>query len=213
MGTMATMVERVRDDLNRGTAYDARIRLAILRAIRHYRTEQFAFNRARYGFNFTPGSAYVTFPADWQDTIRVILDRGTGQGFEPLDPVPIGLLDDWDRDRSADNGEPCYYATDERRLRVYPAPDETYSAELTYYSDLIGSASASLSDSFSCGWFTEGEHLICTWALAEINSKFIDGPEAKQRARELLGEAEIIRASLIRGADQEQSGGTIRPCL
>ncbi len=121
VSTIALMLDR--DDLSAiqselVTLADAQIR----RDVRHWRQ----IKRA----TATLDSRYLPLPNDWQETIRLQIDA-TGTGALQL----ISMEDMADRRAVNANavGKPSAYAHVGADIEVWPTPDASYSAELTYY--------------------------------------------------------------------------------
>ena len=200
MPGLATVVSRIRTDLDRGTDFDSRIKEALENAIKFYRAKRFGWNEARIGF--ATADEYRSLSVDVVKIDTLTVDR-TSTRF-PLIPKP----NDWIIERKVDpnfTSEPVYYAMAGRQLRFYPAPDQTYSFEATALLDLR-EISVSASDSASNAWLNEGEELIRMRAMAEVLEVYIDGPEALVKAdrcrirereayQQLRSEANLLAAS------------------
>lgn len=106
------------------------------RNVRHWKME------ARTTFDIT--ARFVDLPADWRSTVRLMTTSGSTQELELISQAEL-----LDRKRLAENtaGCPKYYALVAGQLEVYPAPDDTYPAELVYIQDI-----PALSDSNTSNW-------------------------------------------------------------
>lgn len=106
------------------------------RDVRHWRME----NRATATLN----NQYLTRPADWVETIRLVM---LGNGTRPLQYLSTAAMDER-RGNSADvAGEPRYYRHIENQFEVFPSPDSNTSAELVYTQKI-----PELSDSTASNW-------------------------------------------------------------
>ena len=78
MSTFATMVERIRSEINRGTAYDTAIKWAIHNAIQFYKHRRFTWNVKSATTTTSAGVEYYAFPADFleADMMRVTYPSG-----------------------------------------------------------------------------------------------------------------------------------------
>lgn len=207
MSTYADLVEEIRDDIDRGTVYDDSIRAAIWRAIKFYRATNFGFNVKRGSFE--SGSRYTSLSSDCIAIETLKVDLSTS--WDPLISVNYKELH-WDDLQQADSSRPTHYAMEGRELRLYPAPDQTYSFAMTYLYDLPG-VSASASDDASNAWTDEAGELIRLHATIDVLETKIKGPDALQDAQALrLRELEIARRLQAR-AGRENRGGGIKPWI
>lgn len=215
MSGLATVISRIRTDLDRGTAYDSRIRQAIEDAIHYYRAIRFGFNSRRTTFTVT--SEYTSLTADWLEVDALALELSAGE-VRPLQERPWPWIHNRARDASLSD-EPCDFAIQNRQLRLYPPPDQTYSVQMVYLYDLGGvltdgsGASLSASDSFSNAWTKEAEQLIRMHAQADILINYIKGPEAIADGERCMGMASMLERRLKRRANREQSSGKIEAWL
>lgn len=207
MATLGNVVARIREDLNRGSDYDARIKRAVAEAIRFYRSKRLGFNVKRAYAVLTSGNEYVSLPTDWIEADFLQLndnDRRT-----PMEEVTY----DWIEDRCEDTterGEPYKYAIQHRTLRLYPIPDRTYTLMLSFQYELKD-VSESASDEATNAWLDEAEELIRKHAMSELYVLYIDGPDSMNKGQYLRMEcSDQILPVLEAQAAREQSSGKIK---
>lgn len=210
MSDLGTMVARIREDLDRGIDYDARIRRAIDSAIRFYRAKRLGFNLKRARAVLTSGHEIVSLPLDWVEADFLRLEQNDQR--HPLDEVTY----DWIEDEYLDDdirGRPCYYAIQHRELRLAPTPDQTYTLMMSFQFELQN-VSISASDGETNAWMTEAEELIRKHAMADVLVSYIGGPESIATGQMLRRECdEVILPALEASAAREQSSGKIRAWL
>ena len=207
MGTYAELVDEIRDDIDRGTAYDNAIHAAIWRSIKFYRATNLGFNVKRGAF--TTGAQYTSLTADCIGIETLKLDLSTS--WDPLISISYKELH-WEDLRQSDSGRPTHYAMEGRELRLYPVPDQTYSFAMTYLYDLP-EVSASASNDVANSWTTEADELIRLHATIDVLETKVKGPEALQDAQALrLREAQVLRQLQARAGRENRSGG-IKPWI
>lgn len=213
MPGLSTVVSRIREDINRGTDFDARIKRALEDGIHYYRAIRLGFNSKRKTFLVT--SEYSSLTANWIEADYLTLER-TGTRNPLTEKTQYWINDRADPNSSS---EPIYYAIQNRQLRLYPSPDQSYSVEMSYLYDLGGvltdgaGAEFSATDSFSNAWLGEAEALIRMHATVDLLENFIDGPEAHAKAERLRLREEQELKQLKRRANREQGSGMIEPFL
>ena len=207
MTGLATVVAAIRSDINRGASFDSRIKEAIANAIAFYRARRYGFNTRRKT-NFSISTEFTSLTATWLEMDYLKIAVNNGSFLKTLREEDYVLLSERITDLSLSD-EPQRFAIQNRLLRVYPAPDMSYSAEMQFLANLP-EVSASASDSASNAWLTEGYELIKTHATIEVLETYIDGDEAPIKAQRLrLREAEVER-ELKRRGNREQSSGRVR---
>lgn len=205
--SLGTMVRRIREDLDRGNDYDARIKQAIVDAISFYKSRRLGFNIKRARALLTSGNEQVSLPTDW---IEADFLRIEDSGFrEPMEEVTY----DWMEHNYLNDdirGRPKYYAIQHRELRLAPIPDRSYTLVLSYQYDLQN-VSISASDGETNAWLTEAEELIRKHAMADLYVTYIGGPEAIALGNLLRREcSDEILPVLESRAAREQSSGRIK---
>lgn len=206
MTGFATTVARIRSDINRGSDFDARIKEAIQNAIQYFRGRRFGFNTLTKT-NFSISTEYTSLTANLIgiDYLKIVV----GSFLKELTPESYVLLNRRFRDTSLSD-EPQYYGMQDRLLRVYPRPNQSYSCEMHFLADLT-SVSACASDSASNAWLTEGYELIKTHATVEMLEVYISGDDAAvEKAQRLRGREDQVEAALKRRANLEQAGKRVR---
>jgi hypothetical protein len=205
MTGLATVVARIRGDLNRGSDFDARIKEALQNAIQFYRARRYGFN-TRTKNNFSISTEYTSLT---YNVLEVDYCKITVTSFKKeLIEENYLLLSRRARDLSLSD-EPQYFAIQDRLLRVYPAPDKSYSVSMHFLMDLTN-VSLCASDSASNAWLTEGYDLIKTHAMVEMLEVYIGGDEAFARADRLKLRETDVEAAMKRRANIEQGSGRVR---
>lgn len=210
MSNLGEMVERIREDIDRGDHYDARIKRAIADSIRFYRTKRLGWNIKRAYAVLTPGNEYVSLPTDWIEADLLRLDKDEDR--EVLEEVTYDWIDD-ENVQGDQRGRPRSYAIQHRTLRLFPIPEQTYTLMFSFQYELKD-VSVSASDGATNAWLDEGEELIRKHAMSELYVHYIDGPDSIVKGQMLRRECsdEIIPV-LEAQAAREQSSGKIRPWL
>lgn len=207
MATLGEVVTRIREDIDRGSDYDSRIKRAIAEAIRFYRSKRLGFNIKRAYAVLTSGNEYVSLPTDWIEADLLRLDKDDDR--EVLEEVTYDWIDD-ENVAGDQTGRPNKYAIQHRTLRLYPIPDQTYTLMFSFQYELKD-VSASASDGATNAWIDEGEELIRKHAMSELYVLYIDGPESVAKGRLLRREcSDEILPVLEAQAAREQSSGRIK---
>jgi len=207
---LGTMVRRIREDVNRGSDFDARIKQAIVDAIYFYRNSRLGFNIKRARALLTSGNEQVSLPLDWieADFLRLEED-GMRQTMEEV-------TYDWIEDRQendSDRGKPYRYAIQHRELRVYPIPDRSYTLVLSFQYELQN-VSINASDGETNAWLIEAEQLIRKHAQGDLYVNYIDGPESIAKGQLLRREcSDEILPVLEALAGRQQSSGKFKPWI
>jgi hypothetical protein len=207
MTGFSTLVSDIREDLNRGTNYDDRIKRAIVNATKFYRARRLSFNEIQG--TFQTNITETSLSSDWiaVDSFKRI--DAAGQKF---DVEERNWLDLERMDVAAATGEPIYYAREARLLRLYPAPDVTYSFSIAGFQALPA-VTLDASDSFSNAWFDEGYELITMHAMAEILTIYRKSPEDAQQAQACRTREQEVYNELKREAVLNNATGQVTPFL
>jgi hypothetical protein len=207
MSGLVKLVSRIRDDINRGSDFDARIKQAIEDSIFYYRNVRLGFNTKRK--TFVVAAEYVSLTANWIETDYITLERSSYRN------ALTEKTFHWVNEQNADpnySSEPIYYAIQNRQLRLFPSPDQSYSVQMSYLYDLQN-VSLSASDSASNAWTNEARNLIQMHSAIDLLENYIDGPEAQAKAARLrIRETDELK-QLKRRANREQGSGMIEPFL
>jgi hypothetical protein len=207
MSNLGQMVARIREDLNRGSDFDARIKRAIADSIRFYRSKRLGFNIKRAYATLTSGNEYVSLPTDWIEADLLRLDKDDDR--EVLEEVTYDWIDD-ENVAGDQRDRPCKYAIHHRTLRLYPIPDQTYTLMFSFQYELRD-VSVSASDGASNAWLDDGEELIRKHAMSELYVHYIDGPDSVAKGQLLRMEcSDQILPVLEAQAAREQSSGRIK---
>lgn len=210
--SLLTVRTNIRTDLNRGSAAltDARIDEAIQTVIANLRGRRLGFNVKRDGI--TLGSEYVTLPDDFLEIDSLKADFSSYT--RPLiETTPAWIIDE---NRDPDfTSEPVRFAVQRdgstRELRLYPPPDQTYSAEMRYLFDLA--ESASWTDSLELAWFDEAYLVVKYAAMAELEFAYIGDQDGQMKGGLYQAMAEKHLKALESEVGNEQSTGLIQPCI
>lgn len=210
MATLGQVVEKIREDLNRGSDADTRIKRAICEAIRFYRNKRVGWNLKRAYATLTSGNEYVALPSDWIEADLLRLDQEDRR--DVLEEVSYDWIDE-ENEYALLRGRPMKYAIQHRTLRIYPTPDQTYTLMFSFQYELKD-VSESASDLATNAWLDEGELLIRKHAMGDLYVNYIDGPEAIAKGELLLREcSDQILPALESQAAREQSAGRIKAWL
>lgn len=210
MSDLGTIVADIREDLNRGTDFDARIKRAIETAISYYKTKRLGFNVKRAQAVLTSGHETVVLPTDWIEADFLRLEEDDKR--QPIDEVNYDWIED-EQLTGESRARPFKYAIQHRNLRLYPVPDKSYTLILSFQFQLTD-VSRSASNGASNAWLTEGEELIRKHAMSDLLVNYIDGDEATQKGLLLRTDCEErILPMLEAQAAREQSSGKIKAWL
>lgn len=205
MATLGGAIADIREDLNRDTTFDTRIQKALVNAIKFYRARRYGFNTKRKTFQLA--GEFTSLTTNFIEIDYAKLEIGTR--YKPLGERNYNWLNEQLRFQSL-SAEPLWFAVQNRNLRVYPPPDQSYSVQIAYLFDLTG-ISLSTSDSTTTNaWLDEGYDLIRLHAMVEMLELYIDGDDAIKKAQVLRMREEETERELKRRANREQSSGTIR---
>ena len=210
MATLGQVVAKIREDLNRGSDADTRIKRAVCEAIRFYRNHRLGWNIKRAYATLTSGNEYVSLPSDWIEADLLRLDQEDRR--DVLEEVSYDWIDE-ENEYAAMRGRPMKYAIQHRTLRIYPTPDQTYTLMFSFQYELKD-VSESASDGVTNAWLDEGEELIRKHAQSDLLIHYIDGPEAIDKGRLIRMEcSDQILPALESQAAREQSAGRIKAWL
>jgi len=210
MSTFGQVVERIREDIDRGSNYDSRIKRAIVEAIVFYKSRRLGFNTKRSRALVTSGMEMLALPTDWVEADFLRLEND-GQRL-PFDEVTYDWIEQR-RDNDNDRGQPEKYAIQHRELRLWPVPDHSYTLVFSFHYELKD-ISISASDGAENAWLTEAEQLIRTRAKGDILINYIDGDEATKKGLLMysLCEEQYL-PPLEAQAAREQSAGKVQGFL
>jgi hypothetical protein len=204
---LGTMVQRIREDLDRGSSIDTRIKSAICDAIVYYQTSRLGFNTKRARALVTSGMEMLSLPLGWVEADYLRLE-------DDGDRIPFKEVTyDWIEDRKENDderGQPEKYAIQHRELRLWPIPDHSYTLVFSFQYELP-EVSISASDEATNAWMTEGEQLIRSWAMGDVLINYIGGQEAIDKGLALQARSEnMYLPKLEARAAREQASGKIR---
>lgn len=165
MATLGAMLDNIsvllaRTDLT--GSLSATAKLAVARAIDHYKADQFWFTEGRVSFTASAGQAEYTLSASTLAILAVNITLG-GSTY------PLTQLLETDRAAMNTNtltGSPNYFSVFGNRFIPYPAPNSTYTVEITCTRDQ-GTLTATTS---SNNWTNIAEALIearASWWLCQ----------------------------------------------
>jgi hypothetical protein len=202
-----TMVRRIREDIDRGSSYDSRIKQAICDAIVNYQTCRLGFNTKRARALITSGMEMLSLPTDWVEADYLRLEDD-GQRI-PFDEVTYDWIEDR-KENDTDRGMPEKYAIQHREMRLWPIPDHSYTLVFSFQYE-IRNVSISASDAATNAWLTEAELLIRSWAMGDVLLSHVGGREAIDKG--LMFQAKADKEYLPKleaRAAREQSSGKVR---
>jgi hypothetical protein len=210
MPTFGQIVGRIREDLDRGSNYDNRIKQAVVDAIRFYRSNRLPFNTKRARAVTQPGQELYPLPLDWIEADFLRLE--TNGNRDPIRPVTYDWIED--RNRTDGNvGRPLKFAVQNSELRLYPVPDRSYTLVLSFLYDLQN-VSLSASDGESNAWTDEAEELIRKHAMSDLKVNYIGGADQIAEGQLLRREcSDEILPVLISKAARQNSSGRVRAFL
>jgi hypothetical protein len=180
--TLATMRDRIDDELLRGGTLDTQIDREIVSAIAHYKRRRFWFNEGTTTSNTAASVEYQAMPTDLLslDSIRI------AQGNDPVPLIerPMSTLEAWGAS-TTQVGMPSDFAKYKDTVRLFYCPDAIYPLTWAGIIDL-GTPSG---DSDTSAWFVEAEEMIRERAKAAVSINVIKDADAKgeQRALALAG--------------------------
>lgn len=111
------------------------------RDIRHWEME------ARVSGQQSQGDQFMQLPADWLETIRLIL---TGGGTSVVQLISLSGMADRRAKTEDQAGTPEFYCHVRGEFELYPTPSEDTNFELLYYQKI-----SSLGDSNASNWLLE----------------------------------------------------------
>jgi hypothetical protein len=205
VSTFANMVRRIRNDLNRGSSHDTRIKEAICDAIEYFTPRRLGFNQKRAQTVLESAREFIALPTDWIEVDHMRLELDSER--RPLTEVAFDWIEDNQRGQVI-AGEPTHYAIHAREARFYPVPDRSYTLVMSFHCE-FNDISVSASDGATNAWMTEGELLVRTRALGDLYMNYIGGAET-QKGVLLKEEADQrILPTMERRAARENTSGRI----
>jgi hypothetical protein len=209
MRTLGSTIASIRGDINRGSDFDARIHEAIVNAIEFYRARRYGFNTGRSTYLVT--AERTSLSADMISVDDVVL-QVDGRQLRQLLP----RTNKWINAERIDEqytSEPIYYAIEDRQLRLYPAPDRSYSVVIWAHYDYTNISLSASDSTLTNPWLNEAYELTKYHAMAEVQSVYIGGDEGKADAAVSQGRANATEKELKRRANLEHRAAEIRPCI
>ena len=206
--TLGRMVERIREEINRGTDYDARIKQAIHDAIEFYKGRRFTFNTRRCITTTTPGIEYYGLPTDFieMDHLRV---EYASDWWDPMEEVGYRWIEEH-RTNAQYRSTPEKCGIQNQELRIWLVPDQTYTLMMSFHYHLP-EVSTSASDLATNSWTGEAEEMIRCHAKADVWVNYIRGEEATVEAGLAATQETRRYKELKRIANRQQSSGRIVP--
>ncbi len=187
MTTLATMRDRINDELLLKGEYTTHINRAIQSAIAIHEKTRFRFNHGRSTTLAPANFEYIEPPPDMIEEDELVIIDGTER--RPL--IKRSYLWIGDQSRNTDyRSRPLYYAVETDDLRLYPIPDQEYTLQISYLKKL----STLSADTDSNEWMVSGEELIRLRAKRILLEDVLRGPESYAEADRLSArEAESLR--------------------
>lgn len=208
MPTLGETIAAIRDDINRGSDFDARIQKAIVNAIEFYKGRRYKFNTRRT--EITLAGEYTSFSVDLIQIDYLTLLASNYR--KPLQRRTPAWINDHRRDISF-SAEPVFFAAMTRAIRLDCPPDQTYSASIFYHYHLTGISLSTSDTATTNAWLSDAYELITCHAMAEVYEKYIQGPEALQQAQVMKQRAADFEPELKGIATSDQKSGHIKGCI
>lgn len=197
--TFLQMQQRIADDLDR-TDLNSQIKLAINRAINHYKTEPFWFKESSSSFpavvnqeEYVYGTGSVPSDVEMIDIMECQLN-GSKSPMVEITPFELEA-----KQSLLAVGEPREYAQYQNRIKLYPIPNQAATILIKYtksYTDLSA-------DSDTSDWLTYAEDLIEARARWWLNMRVIkDIAAANDDALE-----ESLALNALRTVNDHKTGG------
>lgn len=206
MTTRATMLTEILDDMERGSADNARVLSAISSAIKFYQPKRFFFNESRsVTFGTVAADWDYAFPADIStEFYRIDLAvREDADGDCPLDLADYRSIE-LANDASSQADRPTEWAYIGRQLVLSPIPDDAYTIRLTGHVKLAEPASDGEANN---AWFTEAYELIRCRAKAYLYAHVYPTVENLQMAAVMrMAEKDALGALLAATEDRVAPG-------
>lgn len=223
MTTLQVMRDRIDDELLRSGDMNTQIVREINSAIKHYESTRFRWNEVRDWTVATTsaGTRYYSLTDDFLrfDTLLVKYN----DAFIYLEPKTWDYIEYRDREITATQGIPSEYAIYGHEIRLWPAPNGSYTLQGSYIRRLIAAdTNLSLTSTASAttnGWFTFGEELIRYRAKAAVQINYLKDEAAISEMRQfaamgksyLSAQEQIAYKRLIDEQFDQQSTNLIRP--
>ncbi len=129
MATFGGLIDDIANEINRDDL-NTEIGEAVKAAIRHFETERFHFNSDVQQTTLTSGSGALTLPPGFFSLVSIKLRINSVD--RSLLPMSYQEMDEYDSMQSV-TGQPVYYSIFEELLRLFPKPDSSYTAFLSYF--------------------------------------------------------------------------------
>lgn len=187
----------IRNDLTGSLSETAK--LAIARAIDHYKSERFWFSEGRISLSTSASVSEYTLSAS---TLAIISVNITANGST----YPIDAISETDRlsHHSANlTGTPSYYSVFANRFIPYPTPNTAYTVEIACTRDQ-GTLTA---ESQANNWTNHAEQLIEARAAWWLSTYIFKNYEEAQTFAALEGNA----LDALRGKEVDKSHLRIKP--
>lgn len=205
MTTLATMIAEIESDTERSDT--TAIHSKISAAIRHYQPTRLFFNESRdVTFTTVIGQTEYTFASDigteFYKIDGVWMTQGTNvYQLRRCDYRALEIL----LDGNSTASQPTSFAWIDRKLRLYPEPNDAYTVRVTGHVKLAAPASDAESGN---AWMTEAYDLIMARAKAELYAHRWEDPANAQ----IMRVAEMDALDRLVGAGAMKIGtGNIRP--
>jgi len=208
--TVATMVSRIENSLNRGSSFTSQINSSIIDAVKYYKPRRFTFNTGRATASTVDGQEYYALPNDCIE-VDMMTVTYSSNNVEYLDETTYR----WIQRNTSDTtrtSQPDKFAIEGLDLRMWPVPDGVYTLTMTYLRD-IGGFSATLTSTLSNAWTDEAEELIRSRAMAALLQDTIGGPDAEAASVKWVVRERQKFNELRREANRRESSGRLIPYL
>lgn len=177
----------------------AAVDTAISLAIRHYESHPFWFLETQGTIIASPNDEYADLPSDFASTELTITLTDSGNTYR-LTKRQFQTLDDWSNGSTL-TGAPTDYAIYQDQVRLYPIPDATYTATVSYSRKLGAPA-----ESASNAWTDDAGMLIRGRTEWQMQSLRYHDAEAASIAKQV--EQDALQAILRQHGLRTTSGYT-----
>lgn len=179
---------------------------ALSLSINHYEQMPFWFLEQRYEFTTVNGTEFYDLPSDFGAT-QISLVLTVNNNTYPLNERTYQYLEDVYIKGTIFSGYPTDFATWGEQLRLYPVPNGSYTATLSY-AEKLGLPS---SDGGSNAWTTDAEMLIRSRAEWQLYSLRYHDAEAASICKQ--AEESALRGLMGAHSRRTMTGSTRRRAI
>lgn len=206
MSTYGTLKTRITNELQRGDL-TAEASKAASTALDFYKRQRFNFNSVRATAATADGQEFYQLPTDYVEADTMILIDGSELVY--LTERSHRWVDQ-NKEWQSYESRPTTFSVQNKELRLYPVPDQSYTLRLSYVYKLY-EVSSGAADADTNAWFTEGEELLRLHAKVDMLENVIRGPESFQEAEYLRRRESEVLKQLRREYKRAHSSGRLTP--